>query len=529
MKVRASSALRACLAAAALLALAPQALAEGPAKDAELDALFARAGQSHAMLRLLLQKFPKGGDLHNHAGGSVYAEDAMTWAADKAACFSTIAQTITPGPCAEPGAVPIAGLADRNADLYSDVVDALSTRRFEQGVGDPTTSGHRRFFRSFGRFGAATRGEAGRVLAVSLEQTARDNGLYLELMSGPRAGGIVAQTSAAEPWNEAEMEARLAKLTPLIQQQLPAAVSETDEMERVARQVNACDTPKPRPGCEVTVRYLLSMSRENTPGFVFGQMAFAFALVGADPRYVGVNIVQPEDGPVSTRDYELHMRMFAFFKAKYPKTPLTLHAGELALGLTAPRDLRFHIREAVEIAGAKRIGHGVSIAYEDDAEELLRRMARDKIAVEINLTSNDVILGVKGADHPLALYLAAGVPVALSTDDEGVSRTDLTNEYLRAVTEHGLSYSQIRQISRDSLTYSFLEGDSLWDPSGAKLGGPCGKVSETPPPACAAFLKTSAKAREQWRLELALAAFEKDMRSTLAAIPPARLPKGAGR
>ncbi|TNY08220.1 adenosine deaminase, partial [Escherichia coli] len=88
-----------------------------------------------------------------------------------------------------------------------------------------------------------------------------------------------------------------------------------------------------------------------------------------------------------------------------------------------------------QVAGANRIGHGVSIAYEPEARDLMRRMARDGIAVEINLTSNAAILGVKGRDHPLALYRSEGVPVVLSTDDQGVSRSDMTNEYMRAVRE----------------------------------------------------------------------------------------------
>ena len=55
--------------------------------------------------------------------------------------------------------------------------------------------------------------------------------------------------------------------------------------------------------------------------------------------------------------------------------------------------------------------------------------------VEVNLTSNDVILGIKGTDHPLAAYRAAHVPWALSTDDEGVSRIDLTHEYVKGALE----------------------------------------------------------------------------------------------
>jgi adenosine deaminase len=120
--------------------------------------------------------------------------------------------------------------------------------------------------------------------------------------------------------------------------------------------------------------------------------------------------------------------------------------------------------------------------------------------------------------------MAAGVPVALSTDDEGVSRSDMTNEYLRAVTEQNLRYSQLRRISRDSLTYSFLQGASLWNESGTKLAAPCDMLSAKPSKACAAFLASSPKATEQWRLELALLDYEAKLRKIVAAIPPSAFP-----
>ena len=76
--------------------------------------------------------------------------------------------------------------------------------------------------------------------------------------------------------------------------------------------------------------------------------------------------------------------------------------------------------------------------------------------VETNLSSNDLILGVRGAEHPLRTYLRAHIPVTLSTDDEGVSRTDLTTEYYRAAWEHGLDYRTLKQIARNALIHSFL-------------------------------------------------------------------------
>ena len=137
--------------------------------------------------------------------------------------------------------------------------------------------------------------------------------------------------------------------------------------------------------------------------------------------------------------------------------PVALHAGELWLGLVPPPDLAFHIREAIEIAGARRIGHGVAVAFERDMEGLLAEMRARPVAVEVNLTSTDLILGVRGKDHPLPAYLAAGVPVVLSSDDAGISRIDLTNEYVRAARDYGLEYRVLKAIARNALVYSFLD------------------------------------------------------------------------
>jgi adenosine deaminase len=365
-------------------------------------------------------------------------------------------------------------------------------------------------------------------------------------MAGANVGRDLHPVFASEPWNEADMAGRLERLQAILTEAVERGRVDTDATERAANELNGCTaaatatattatttatatalttataTAKSMTACDVTVRYLMTVGREAPPEQVFGRLAVAFAMVAGDPRFVGVNIAQPEDGPVSLRDYSLHMRMFAFLKSRYPKVPLSLHAGELTLGLTPPRDLRFHIREAVEVAGARRIGHGVDIVYEDGSVPLLARMAREHVAVEINLTSNDVILGVKGVQHPLPVYRAAGVPVVLATDDPGVSRGDLTQEYVRAVTEHHLTYTDLRQISRDSLTYSFIEGESLWDESGARPIAACASLWQAPSPACSGILKRSAKAREQWRLEQAFARFETELPRILAVIPLAQ-------
>jgi adenosine deaminase len=78
-------------------------------------------------------------------------------------------------------------------------------------------------------------------------------------------------------------------------------------------------------------------------------------------------------------------------------------------------------------------------------------MADKGVLVEINLTSNDIILGVNGKHHPFLTYRNYAVPVALSTDDAGIERIDLTHEYVRAVETYGLTYADLKEIVRNSL------------------------------------------------------------------------------
>jgi len=279
-----------------------------------------------------------------------------------------------------------------------------------------------------------------------------------------------------------------------------------DDAETQMRRNLHCGTPEAMPGCDSTVRYIYELHRGVPLQQLFAEMVVGYELASADPRVAGLNPVMPEDSYVSMHDFDAQMKMFAFFHKLYPKVHLSTHAGELVPGIVEPEGLRHHIRDSVMIAGAERIGHGVDVMYEDDAAGLLKTMSSRRVAVEICLTSNDVILGVSGKAHPLRQYLAAGVPVALATDDPGVSRDDMTNQYMRAVLEQGLSYATLKRLARNSLEYSFAEGQSLWSGHDyAKRVTACTDASSSK---CKTFLAANTKARIEWRLEQRLRDFE---------------------
>jgi adenosine deaminase len=286
-----------------------------------------------------------------------------------------------------------------------------------------------------------------------------------------------------------------------------------DDAEALRKQRERCGQPEETPACHIQIRFLYQVLRGLPKDVVFAQTLLAFEAATADPRFVGINFVMPEDGYTSMSDYALHMRMVGFLHEIYPKIHITLHAGEIAPGLVPYEGLCCHIRLAVEQGHAERIGHGVDVMYEDRPHELLKEMAAKHVMVEISLTSNDVILGVSGKDHPFPVYRQFGVPVALSTDDEGVSRIDLTHEYVRAAESYDLHYADLKQMVRTGLEHSFLPGASLWRdpdafsrPASACAQGALG--ADKPSSACAAFLQSSEKAQQQWELERRFHTFE---------------------
>ena len=71
---------------------------------------------------------PKGGDLHMHLTGSVYAESFIRWAAADGSCLTMATLSLSPPPCTQ-GEVPATEIL-RNAQLHGDVIDAWSMRNW---------------------------------------------------------------------------------------------------------------------------------------------------------------------------------------------------------------------------------------------------------------------------------------------------------------------------------------------------------------------------------------------------------------
>ena len=142
---------------------------------------------------------------------------------------------------------------------------------------------------------------------------------------------------------------------------------------------------------------------------------------------------------------------FRKMRAIYPTLPLSIHAGEM----DGPDH---HIRDTL-LLGASRIGHGVNLIQ--DPETLLMLQQSRRVLVEINLISNQLLEYVPDLDrHPFPEYLRTGVPVCLNTDDRGMWDSNMTDEYFTAVRHFHLSWDEIVELGRNSLTYSFAQPET---------------------------------------------------------------------
>ena len=504
-----------------------------PAEQRVQTAMNAAKKMGSGELYAFLRNMPKGADLHMHLSGAVYAETFIREGAQSNLCVAPVdpgtpsvpqgqnaVRFVAPAAngCAA-GQVPASDALKRQP-LYDDLVDSFSMRGFvpTQGI-----NGHDQFFATFDRI-TGLKSFAGEWLDEVATRAAAQNEQYLEIMQTPPFGHAAALGNQIGWPVGAEKSVTANQLAALRNTLLAGGLRDevaTDtndyaaaQRDRQARE-HCSDPVAATPACKVEVRWIYQVLRGFPPQQVFAQTLLGFEVASADPTVVGINFVQPEDGMVSMRDYHLQMQMLDYLHSVYPKVHISLHAGELAPGLVPPDGMRFHIREAVELGHAERIGHGVDVLYEDDSRALLKELADKHVSVEINLTSNDVILGVKGSDHPLSAYRAAHVPLTLSTDDEGVSRIDLTHEYVRAVTEQNLTYADLKTMARASLEHSFLPGASLWAERDryTRREAACAAAalpSGDPGAKCKAFLAGSVRAAAEYELEQRFARFEAD-------------------
>lgn len=434
--------------------------------DAFYNSLLQGEQPNVAKLNLFFSQMPKGGDVHHHFSGSIYAETYVDWVAKKGwyinSCSSQIIKLnpVTTGDCPD---LTVSQLL-KNDKAYRQLLTLWSDKDYnnhDHAQPAPDTN----FFNTFGYFGDISHEYVSLGLQILKARATRENVGYIETMLSTAGANSADYFSAAniETLTTALRSATSYQARAAIFEQMRTSLQNNAAFDNVVNNFVASTAQNHQDidDANFTMRYQTYGVRVLNPVQVFTDLLSGYMSAQRSPLIVGVNLLSPENAPVSLQDYTLQMHMFEYLRGLYPDVNRALHAGELTLGMVRPRDLGFHISQALNIAGAQRIGHGVDLPYEQNVPELLAAL-KEKSAIEINLTSNEFILGVEKQAHPYSIYAAYGVPMVISTDDSGVSRNNLSNEFMLLASRYQPSYTQIKEYAYNSIRYSFMsEQDKL--------------------------------------------------------------------
>lgn len=470
---------------------------------ADINSYFNSIKADPNALYTFLKRMPKGGELHYHLAGGAYPETMLAIAAQHNYCFDTMNWSVVKNSEGCKG-IPSAEL-NHHPEAYNQVLKAWSMKDFVPG----NESAHDHFFASFYKFFPIVSYHDAGLLSEIMHRAINQHEQYLEIMIIPDNANAIHFAPHHFSLDKMEQFKQQLLANPEFQANIQQTIKHSHELIQTVRHQAVCEAKPEQPLCKMTVKFQYYVLREQSLNKVFAQALNGFVAASQSPDLVGVNLVQAEDGIISLRDYHKQMQIFAFLHQAYPQVHIALHAGELAPQATTPENTRFHIHDAITTGHAERIGHGVDIAQEDGTFNLLQSMKEKGIVVEINLISNKEVLNVAGKQHPLRFYLNHQVPVVLSTDDEGILRTDLTAQYVEAVLHHSVDYPSLKQINRNALTYSFLPGKSLWQQRDKAI--PVADCRDLNSETCLQFVKANQKARVQRQLELKLASFEQSI------------------
>lgn len=437
---------------------------EGYSQD--IHSYFEKIRTNEAELTAFIAQMPKGGDLHHHYSGSVYAETYIAYVVSQDYWIHRKTLEV----------LSLKPDGDRNWARFSSLekdglLQSYKEKLFRKwSVKDYNPSDYpsdKLFFETFGHFNIASRSVQDVGLTELKKRAQAEHVRYIETMFmgiDSRSVTLHAKEQLDERLRRMSGRHETGRLYLLMDSLFEVVMSGggrscaavfNDSLQARHQRLKIDDST-------FTMRYMNYVTRVMEPTDVFKAMVIAFESAHTGKLVAGVNIVAPEDHETSMQDYLLHMQMFNFCHTLYPSVEISLHAGELTTGLVKPEELTWHISEAVYTGKAMRIGHGTAVAYEHNSYGLLNYMREQGIAVEINLSSNEFILKVKDDAHPLMLYRNFGVPVVIATDDAGILRSSLTRQYVLLAQRYpALSYREIRSFVYNSIDYSFIRDPAL--------------------------------------------------------------------
>lgn len=479
--------------------------------SADVEHYFSGIKNNPDALYQFFKAMPKGGELHYHLAGGALPETMLSVARKGNYCIDPMTYTVNYSPITKNATKPCHGILlsqlKKDSELYHKIIQAWSLKDFSS----QQETRHDHFFASFFKFLPIVSEDGPALLTSVMKRAAKQHEMYLEVMVLPddaHSASFGHLIHHAKSFKE-KQQVLLSNLG--MQENIHNTIANSARLLQQSRKQLHCEKKEKDPACYLTVRLQYYILREQPIDSFFAQALNGFAATSQSNQLVSINLVQAEDGPISLHDYRKQMHIINFLHKAYPNVHIALHAGELhptqvGTNKVNPKELTYHIHDAIQIGDAERIGHGTDIDSEFEHEKILNLMSKKEIPVEINLTSNQQLLNVSPEKNPIHHYLRHHVPIILSTDDEGILRTNLTKEYLKATTEQKLDYSTLKTINRNTLTFSFLPGKSIWKDAAQSI--PVESCNNLSSPECLNFIAHNQKAKLQWQLEQKLLAFE---------------------
>ena len=203
-------------------------------------------------------------------------------------------------------------------------------------------------------------------------------------------------------------------------------------------------------GHGITMKMIVTAMRQAARSVEVAECAIRWR----DAGVVGFDVAGPEKGYPPTRYLD------AFEYIRRENFHITIHAGE-SFGLPS-------IWEALQFAGAERLGHGVrivdDITVRDDGTVELGRLAafvRDRrVPLEMCPTSN-VHTGAAAtiADHPIDLLRRLRFRVTLNTDNRLMSGVSMSSEFAALDAAFGIGLGEMEWLTINAMKSAFAPFD----------------------------------------------------------------------
>jgi adenosine deaminase len=258
-------------------------------------------------------------------------------------------------------------------------------------------------------------------------------------LRGPRDYGLIAQDLGEHLLTQGVVYAEVTLSVGVMQlrrqqpeENFEAILRATEEFEKQGLRLNWIFDAARQFGTEAAMEVVNAAKRCNSKAIV------AFGIGG-------------DEMSVATKDFQP-----VYERAADNGLHLLMHAGEVG----GPEK----VREAVELLGVERIGHGIAAAQDPALMDLLvaRRIPLE-VCPKSNLCTGALSKQLRAAsvqieDHPLPQLWRHGIPIVVGTDDPAMFHTTLLDEY-ENVAKMGLNESELSQLVEMSFEHAFLSKD----------------------------------------------------------------------